>query len=220
MASTSSMVLSTSALVVTIRSSINRASPLHWGIHSLCRERVVKWCHCSCSGPTTCTMSTGQVLTVTTTAESIRVLANFLRTSWPTQKTRNLVLFMLTRSTLFSMPAFYVLSLEINSYLVSTMSTRPSAWRSSHGTIVWKFTLSCVMITRRTFIITDEHMYCVVNHHMELRSIESLKNPLFISNTIPKDMFRMFAEIWRIEILPSSVDQCHTTLNALFINSD
>ena len=49
----------------------------------------------------------------TTTADS----TDFWRTSWSSQKTRNLVLFMLTWSPLLSMPAFHALSLEIHSSL-------------------------------------------------------------------------------------------------------
>ena len=60
----------------------------------------------------------------TTTADSTGVLATFLEDIIANTKDQELVFFMLTWSPLLSMPAFYVLCLEIHSSWVSMMSTR------------------------------------------------------------------------------------------------
>ena len=68
-------------------------------------------CRCTFCGPTIFTVS----------------VRWFLRTSRPTPKTRNLVLFMLAWKSLLSTPVFHALSLNIHTSSVSTMSTNSSA---------------------------------------------------------------------------------------------
>ena len=65
-----------------------------------------------------------------------RYLPDFLRTSWPTPETRNLVFFMLTQNPLLPMPVLDSLSLEIHSPGCLRWAQCHQHKRSSHSTPV------------------------------------------------------------------------------------
>ena len=125
----------------TVLPLIGRASPLHLGRHSLKQPPVaclVMPLHFLWTHRMHCEQWIELLLTTLEQAAQ-GYLPDFLMTAWPTPETKNLVylvFFMLTWSSLLSIPSFHALSLKRHSSWVFVMSfsNRSSVRRSSHGT--------------------------------------------------------------------------------------